>query len=83
MVQAAVENDHGEGNVQAATLTITDDDEAAIEVSAMTTTTVRLETTEAGRAETFTVTLATEPTGTWHSRWSVQTRLKALYRPRC
>ena len=63
MVQAAVENDHGEGNVQAVTLTITDDDEAAIDVSVVTSTTVRLETTEAGRAATFTVTLATEPTG--------------------
>ncbi len=64
MVQtAAVENDHGAGNVQATSLTITDDDEAAIEVSAMTTTTVRLHTTESGRAETFTVTLASEPTG--------------------
>ncbi len=64
MVQtAAVENDHGAGTVQAASLTITDDDEAAIEVSAMTTTTVRLHTTESGRAETFTVTLASEPTG--------------------
>ena len=62
-VQAAVENDHGEGNVQAVTLTITDDDEAAIDVSAVTSTTVRLETTESGRAATFTVTLATEPTG--------------------
>ena len=64
MVQtAAVENDHGAGNVQDVTLTITDDDVAAIEVSAMTTTTVRLHTTESGRAETFTVTLASEPTG--------------------
>ncbi len=64
MVQtAAVENDHGAGNVQAASLTITDDDEAAIEVSPMTSTTVRLQTTESGRAETFTVTLASEPTG--------------------
>ncbi len=63
MVQAAVENDHGAGNVQAVTLTITDDDDAAIDVSAMTTTTVRLQTTESGRTATFTVTLATEPTG--------------------
>ena len=62
-VQAAVENDHGEGNVQVASLTITDDDIAAIDVSAMTTTTVRLETTESGRTATFTVTLASEPTG--------------------
>ena len=64
MVQtAAVENDHGAGSVTTASLTITDDDEAAIDVSPATSTTIRLQTTESGRAETFTVTLATEPTG--------------------
>ena len=60
---STVDNSMGAGSVTDATLTITDDDEAAIEVSAMTTTTVRLHTTESGRAETFTVTLASEPTG--------------------
>ena len=60
---STVDNSMGAGSVTDATLTITDDDVAAIEVSAMTTTTVRLHTTESGRAETFTVTLASEPTG--------------------
>ncbi len=45
------------------TLTITDDDDAGIATSPATTTTSRLRTTESGDTATFTVTLASEPTG--------------------
>ena len=56
-------NSQGVGTVTGAALTITDDDAAGIATSPATTTTSRLRTTESAGTATFTVTLASEPTG--------------------
>ena len=58
-VTASLANGRGTGAVTAATLTLTDDDTAAIVASR----TSGLATTEDGGTDTFTVTLATRPTG--------------------
>ena len=62
-VTATLANGRGTGAVTAATLTLTDDDTAAIAVSPATSTGSRLVTTESAGTATFTVKLATEPTG--------------------
>ena len=59
--QAAAESETM--TVTGATLTLTDDDVAGFAVSPAPSATSRLRTTEAGGTATFTVTLATEPTG--------------------
>ena len=56
-------NGHGVGAVTGATLTLTDDDTAGVAVSPATSTSSRLQTTEAGGTATFTVALESEPTG--------------------
>ena len=50
-------------SVTGASLTITDDDTAGFAVSPTTSTSSRLQTTEAGGTDTFTVALTSEPTG--------------------
>ena len=64
-VTAVLANGHGVGTVSGGgiALTLTDDDTAGLAVSPATSTTSRLETTESGGTATFTVKLATEPTG--------------------
>ena len=64
-VTAALTNGHGAGTVSGGgvSLTLTDDDTAGIAVSPATSTGSRLETTESAGTATFTVKLATEPTG--------------------
>ena len=62
-VAAVAGNGHGVGAVTEVALTITDDDTAGLSVSPATSTASRLRTTEAGGTDTFTVALATEPTG--------------------
>ena len=62
-VTASLANGRGTGAVTAATLTLTDDDTAGLAVSPATSTGSRLETTESAGTATFTVKLATEPTG--------------------
>ncbi len=62
-VTGTAQNSQGVGTVTGAALTITDDDDAGIATSPATTTTSRLRTTESAGTATFTVTLATEPTG--------------------
>ena len=56
-------NSQGAVTVTGASLTITDDDTAGFAVSPTTSTSSRLRTTESGGQATFTVKLATEPTG--------------------
>ena len=56
-------NGHGVGAVTGASLTLTDDDVAAIVTSPVTTTTSRVRTSEDGSTAAVAVTLATEPTG--------------------
>ena len=62
-VTAVLTNGHGAGTVSGVSLTLTDDDTAGIAVSPATSTGSRLETTESAGTATFTVKLATEPTG--------------------
>ena len=62
-VTAVLANGHGVGTVSGAALTLTDDDTAGIAASPATSAGSRLETTESGGTATFTVKLATEPTG--------------------
>ena len=62
-VTGTAQNSQGVGTVTGAALTITDDDAAGLAVSPATSTTSRLRTTESAGTATFTVTLATEPTG--------------------
>ena len=64
-VTAVLTNGHGVGTVSGGgvALTLTDDDTAGLAVSPATSTGSRLETTESGGTATFTVKLATEPTG--------------------
>ena len=62
-VTGTAANSQGVGTVTGAALTITDDDAAGIATSPATTTTSRLRTTESAGTATFTVTLASEPTG--------------------
>ncbi len=64
-VTAVLTNGHGAGTVSGGgvSLTLTDDDTAGIAVSPATSTGSRLETTESAGTATFTVKLATEPTG--------------------
>ena len=67
-VAATVANDRAAADsttmaVTGVSLTITDDDTAGLSVSPTTSTGSRLRTTEAGGTDTFTVTLATVPTG--------------------
>ncbi len=64
-VTAVLANGHGAGTVSGGgvALTLTDDDTAGIAVSPATSTGSRLETTESAGTATFTVKLATEPTG--------------------
>ena len=64
-VTAVLTNGHGAGTVSGGgvSLTLTDDDTAGIAVSPATSTGSRLETTESAGTATFTVRLATEPTG--------------------
>ena len=62
-VTGTAQNSQGVGTVTGAALTITDDDAAGIATSPATTTTSRLRTTESAGTATFTVTLASEPTG--------------------
>ena len=57
-------NDQGAGTVTGASLTIIDDDTAGFDVSPSTSTSSRLRTTESGGQASFTVKLATRPTGT-------------------
>ena len=64
-VTAVLTNGHGVGTVSGGgvALTLTDEDVAGLAVSPATSTGSRLETTESGGTATFTVKLATEPTG--------------------
>ena len=64
-VTAMLTNGHGVGTVSGGgiALTLTDDDTAGLAVSPPTSTGSRLETTESAGTATFTVKLATEPTG--------------------
>ena len=62
-VTGTMANDQGTGSVTGASLTITDDDTAGFAVSPTTSTSSRLQTTEAGGTDTFTVALTSEPTG--------------------
>ena len=64
-VTAVLANGHGVGTVSGGgvALTLTDDDTAGLAVSPATSTGSRLETTESAGTATFTVKLATEPTG--------------------
>ena len=62
-VTGTMANDQGTGSVTGASLTITDDDTAGLAVSPTTSTSSRLQTTEAGGTDTFTVALTSEPTG--------------------
>ena len=62
-VAGTAANDQGAGTVSGASLTIADDDTAGFAVSPATSTSSRLRTTESGGTATFTVKLATEPTG--------------------
>ena len=62
-VTGTAANSQGAGTVTGASLTITDDDTAALVVSPMPSTTARLRTTEDGGTDTFTVELGSEPTG--------------------
>ena len=64
-VTAVLANGHGVGTVSGGgvALTLTDDDTAGLAVDPATSTTSRLETTESAGTATFTVKLATEPTG--------------------
>ena len=62
-VAATAGNSLGQGSVTGASLTITDDDTAGLSVEPTTSTGTRLRTTEAGGTDTFTVQLATVPTG--------------------
>ena len=61
-VAATAGNGHGVGTVTGASLTLTDDDVAAIVTSPQTTTS-RVRTSEDGSTAAVAVTLATEPTG--------------------
>ena len=62
-VTGTMANSQGTGSVNGASLTITDDDTAGLAVSPTTSTSSRLQTTEAGGTATFTVALTSEPTG--------------------
>ena len=64
-VTAVLANGHGVGTVSGGgvALTLTDDDTAGLAVDPATSTGSRLVTTESGGTATFTVKLATEPTG--------------------
>ena len=62
-VTGTAANDQGAGTVAGASLTITDDDVAGFAVSPTTSASLRLRTTENGGLDTFTVKLASEPTG--------------------
>ena len=62
-VAATAGNGHGVGAVTGASLTLTDDDTAGVAVSPATSASSRLQTTEAGGTDTFTVALESEPTG--------------------
>ena len=62
-VTGAMTNSQGTGSVTGASLTITDDDTAGFAVSPTTSTSSRLQTTEAGGTDTFTVALTSEPAG--------------------
>ncbi len=64
-VTAVLANGHGVGTVSGGgiTLTLTDDDTAGLAVDPATSAGSRLETTESAGTATFTVKLATEPTG--------------------
>ena len=62
-VTGAMTNSQGTGSVTGASLTITDDDTAGFAVSPTTSTSSRLQTTEASGTDTFTVALTSEPTG--------------------
>ena len=61
--QGAGSVDQSPGSAAGASLTLTDDDTTGLSVSPTTSTASRLRTTEAGGTDTFTVTLATVPTG--------------------
>ena len=63
MVAGTAQNSHGVGTVNEAPLTITDDDEAAIVLSAGATETARVRTSEDGSTAEVAVSLATQPTG--------------------
>ena len=62
-VSGTAQNGQGVGTVSGASLTITDDDDAGLVVSPATSASSRLRTTEGGGTDTFTVKLATKPTG--------------------
>ena len=62
-VAGTAQNSQGSGTVTGASLTITDDDVAALVLSPSTSTSSRLRTTESGGQASFTVKLATKPTG--------------------
>ena len=61
--QGAGSVDQSPGSAAGASLTLTDDDTTGLSVSPTTSTASRLRTTEAGGTDTFTVALATVPTG--------------------
>ena len=63
-VAGTAANDQGAGTVTGASLTLTDDDTARLEVSPSTSSTSRLRTTESGGTAAFTVALSSKPTGT-------------------
>ena len=63
MVTGTAQNSQGAGTVTGASLTITDDDVAALVLSPAPSASLRLRTTESGGTATFTVALASEPTG--------------------
>ena len=62
-VSGTVSGGNGVGAPSSVTLTLEDDDTAGFVLSPTTTMTSRLRTTEDGGTNTFTVTLASEPTG--------------------
>ena len=62
-VSGTAQNGQGVGTVSGALLTITDDDDAGLVVSPATSASSRLRTTESAGTDTFTVKLATKPTG--------------------
>ena len=62
-VTGTASNGQGAGTVSGASLTIADDDTAGFAVSPLPSTSSRLRTTESGGTASFTVKLASEPTG--------------------
>ena len=62
-VAGTAQNSQGAGTVTGASLTITDDDVAALVLSPAPSASLRLRTTESGGTAAFTLKLATKPTG--------------------